>query len=199
MMAELITEVDKNDKVIGLRSRDDFYMKKYIHRTAHLILFNSKNEMLVQKRSLTRKLYPGLFTFSVSCTVGDESYKACIKREMKEEIGISTPVRYMFKFFYGDDVDRAFRAVFIGKSDKKIIPDYGEMSEIKWVSPEDLREEIKKHPERYTPSFLEGMKRYLRMRKADPLRDSDESDKRIQIKKKSPVKAQEKARAKFRI
>lgn len=53
-MTEKIIEVDENDNQMGLRPADDFYGGKYVHRTSHLILFNSKNEILLQLRSLEK-------------------------------------------------------------------------------------------------------------------------------------------------
>ena len=145
-MVELIPEVDENDNIIRLRPKEDFYTGKFMHRSVHLLLFNSKNEILVQKRALTKKWYHGLYTYSVSGTVRDESYEDGMKREMQEELGISIPVRYAFKYLFCDDVDKAFRAVFIGKTDKEISPDYGEMSEIKWISADKLKGGHRKAP-----------------------------------------------------
>ncbi len=85
-------EVDKNDNALGLRPRSDYYTGKYIHRACQLILFNSKNKILLQQRASTKRWYPNLFTFSVSGTVTHESYEACIQKEMQEEIGITIPV-----------------------------------------------------------------------------------------------------------
>jgi len=160
-MAELITEVDKDDNVLGLRPRDDFYsINSIIHRGAHLILFNSKNQILLQKRALDKKWSPGLYAYSVSGTVADESYEDCIKREMMEELGISIPVRYIFKHFVLDKNGKAFHAIFVGKTDLETIPDYSEMSEILWVPEDMLKKDIETHPEQYSFSFAEGMKKY---------------------------------------
>ena len=159
-MAELITEVDENDNVIGLRPKHDFYTGKYIHRGAHLLLFNSKNEILLQKRALDKKWSPGLYSHSVSGTVADESYEDCIKRETKEELGISIPVKYVFKHFASSNNDQAFHAIFIGKTDKEISPDNREMSEVRWMPVEELRKDIEKHPEIYARTFAESMKKY---------------------------------------
>jgi len=160
-MVEQNIEVDKNDNVIGLRPRDDFYTGKYIHRSSHLILFNSKNEILIQKRASTKKLYPNLYTYSTSGGVQNESYEDCIKREVKEEIGISIPMRYLFKYPSFDKIDKAFRAVFVGKSDNKIKPDNREMTEIKWISVNELKEDIKENSNKYTFPFVIGMGKYF--------------------------------------
>ena len=39
MASEMCLEVDKNNKIIGLRSMIDFQTGKYIHRSAHLLLY----------------------------------------------------------------------------------------------------------------------------------------------------------------
>ena len=58
-------------------------------------------------------------------------------------------------------MDKAFHAIFVGKSDDEIKPDESEMTEIKWIPVEVLKEDIKNHPEIFTPPFVEGMKRYF--------------------------------------
>ena len=160
-MIEQNIEVDKNDNKIGLRPRDDFYTGKYIHRASHLILFNSKNEILLQYRVSTKKWYPDLFTYSVSGTVADESYEDCIKKEMQEEIGISVPVKKLFTYPFFDTFDKAWHCVFVGASDDNIIPDTREIQKIKWINVDELREDITKNPGIYTPPFIEGMKKYF--------------------------------------
>jgi len=160
-MVEKNIEVDEKDNVLGLRPRDDFYTGKHIHRASHLVLLNSKDEILVQKRVPTKKWYPNLYTFSVSGTVADESYEHCMKKEMQEEIGISIPVKFIFKFPFFDKLDKAFHAIFVGKSDEEIKPDKREMTEARWIPAEDLKKDIKEHPEKYTPPFVEGMKKYF--------------------------------------
>ena len=160
-MAEQLIEVDKNDNQIGLRPRDDFFDSEYIHRASHLILFNSKNEILLQHRSPTKKVWPNLFTFSVDCTVANESYEDCIKREMQEEIGISINVKRLFTFPYFDNIDKAWHCVFVGKTDDKITPDSREIQEIKWIDADELKEDILKNPDIYVPPFIEGMNKYF--------------------------------------
>jgi len=160
-MVEQLIEVDKNDNQIGLRPRDDFYNGKYIHRASHLILFNSKNEILLQHRSKTKKVWPNLFTFSVDCTVANESYEGCIRREMQEEIGVKIDVKRLFTFPYFDNIDKAWHCVFVGKSNKEIIPDLREIQKIRWIDANKLKEDIVKNPNIYVPPFVRGMKRYF--------------------------------------
>jgi isopentenyl-diphosphate Delta-isomerase len=160
-MAEQNIEVDENDNVIGLRPRDDFYTGKYIHRSVDFILLNSKDEILIQKRAKTKRWYPDLYASSVSGTVANESCEDCVKKEMQEEIGILVPAKFLFKHPFFDKFDKAYHYIFAGSYDGKINPDLGEMSEIKWVPARELEKDIKKHPEKYTPPFVEVMKKYF--------------------------------------
>lgn len=162
-MNELIVEVDRKDKVKGLRLRSEFYTGKYIHRAVHLILLNSKGEMLVQKRAGDKDWYPGLFTYSASGTARDESYEECINRETKEEIGIKPKMNFLFKYYLEDKgVERAFHAVFLSKSDDDVKPDSKEISSIKWVNLKELEKKIRAHPENYTPSMVKGMTKFFK-------------------------------------
>lgn len=154
-------EVDKNDIPKGLRSRADFYTGKYIHRACQLILFNSKNEILLQQRASSKKWYPNLFTFSVSGTVTDESCEVCMQNEMQEEIGISIEVKELFKFPYFDTYNKAWHYVFEGKSDATITPDPIEIQQIKWLGILDLLKDIKARPNCYTPPFQISIKKYM--------------------------------------
>ena len=155
---ELNIEVDENNNRIGLRPKSDFHTGKFIHRSAHLILLNSKNEILLQKRASDKKWYPNFFTYSVSATVADETYEECINREMQEEIGINIPVKKSFTYKYFDEVDKAFRAVFIGRTDEEIKPDPREIQQIRWINADELKKEILANPEIYTPPLIEGLK-----------------------------------------
>ena len=158
-MVEYNIEVDKKDKIIGTRPRTDFYTGNYIHRASALILFNSKNEILIQKRVPTKKWHPNCYTYSVSGTVAEnETYESCLKKETKEEIGISTPVKFLFKAFHSEATDKLFYSVYVGKSDDEIKFEEKEITKIKWIQVEELKKDIETNPQKYTPTFVEGMK-----------------------------------------
>jgi isopentenyldiphosphate isomerase len=122
-----------------------------------LVLFNSKDEMLIHKRALTHRLYPGLYTYAVSGFVDNESYLQSIKRETQEELGISPSFRKLFVYYFANDYDNAFHAVFSSKTDEELSIDRSEIESIKATSFDALKEDMIKHKEKYTPPFLRGM------------------------------------------
>ena len=160
-MAEMISEVDKEDNFLGLREREEFYSGNYIHRAAQFILLNSENKMLIQKRAPGKKWYPDRYTYSVSGTVRDESYEACLEREMLEEIAISVPFRKLFKFSCILENGGAFYTVFSGRCSEEtaslIKPDPEEAASVEWVEFEELHRDIQTEPEKYTPSLRAGI------------------------------------------
>jgi len=161
-MIERNIEVDGHDNIIGSRPRTDFYAGKYIHRSTYLILLNSKNEILIQKRASTKEWYPNLYTFAVARTVQEgESYEESMVRGLQEKIGITTPVRFLFKIFHEEKSDKAFRAIFIGRSDDEIKPNRNDISQVEWIDMNILKKDIIEHPEKYAPPFVVGMKRYF--------------------------------------
>jgi len=160
-VAEMICEVDSDDNLLGLREREEFYSGNYIHRASHLILLNSENEMLIQKRAPSKKWYPNRYTYSVSGTVRNESYEACIEREMLEEIGISVPFRKLFKIPCLLKNGGAYHTVFLGRCSEETLslirPDPEEMVYVKWVDLNELFRAIETEPENYTPSLKAGI------------------------------------------
>lgn len=160
-MAELISEVDKNDNFLGLREREEFYSGEHIHRAAQLILLNPENKMLIQKRSPQKHWYPNRYTYSVSGTVADESYEVCMKREMLEEIGISVPFRKLFKIPCIFENKGAFHTVFSGRCSKKLANsvrfDPEEAVYVEWIELEELHRAVIAEPEKYTPSLRAGI------------------------------------------
>lgn len=157
----MISEVDRDDNFIGLRARDEFYSGNHIHRASQLILLDPENRMLLQKRSPGKYWFPNLYTYSVSGTVADESYEACIAREMLEEIGISVPFRRLFKIPCILENKGAYHTIFLGRCSEEtadlIWYDPEEAVSIEWVELEELHRAVKTEPGKYTPSLRAGI------------------------------------------
>ena len=88
---ELFIVVDEKDKIIGYKTRYEcHHNKSYIHRAVDVALFNSKGQLVLQKRSTQKDLYPGYYALSSTGHVSKgESYKQAAHRELQEEMGVS--------------------------------------------------------------------------------------------------------------
>ncbi|MDI9394401.1 MAG: Nudix hydrolase [Euryarchaeota archaeon] len=157
----MISEVDRDDNFLGLRARDEFYSGKHIHRASQLILLDPENRILLQKRSPGKYWFPNRYTYSVSGTVADESYEACIAREMLEELGISVPFGRLFKIPCILENKGAYHTIFLGRCSEEtadlIQYDPEEAVSIAWVELEELHRAVKTEPDKYTPSLRAGI------------------------------------------
>jgi len=90
---EWLEVVDENDTVTGLERRGVIHASGLMHRSAQVLLFNSSNELFLQKRSDGKDEFPGLWDSSAAGHVNPgEDYAECARRELTEELGITAPV-----------------------------------------------------------------------------------------------------------
>ena len=89
---ELFDVVDKQDVVLRPETREVVHVNNLRHRAAHMLLFNSKGELFLQKRSMWKDRNPGLWDSSAAGHVDSgEDYLQAARRELQEELGIPAP------------------------------------------------------------------------------------------------------------
>lgn len=90
MHNELLSVVNEQDNIIGSKPRHEIHRLGLRHRAVHILVFNSQNELFLQKRSMLKDLNQGLWDTSAAGHVDKgEDYFPCALREAKEELGIS--------------------------------------------------------------------------------------------------------------
>ncbi|KKQ33357.1 MAG: Isopentenyl-diphosphate Delta-isomerase [candidate division TM6 bacterium GW2011_GWF2_37_49] len=161
MQSNLIL-VDENDKIIGTAEKLDAHKKGLLHRAFSILIFNSKNEILLQRRALHKYHSGGLWT-NACCShprINEDLYVAIHKR-LLEEMGFDCALEKKFEFIYKIwfEKDQIFEYeydhVFVGKYDGFVIPNSEEADEIKWIALYDLMSDLKENPENYTFWFKE--------------------------------------------
>lgn len=79
--------VDDNDNIIGYKSKAAIDKDDLRYRVSALWITNSKREILLARRSYTKRHDPGKWGPAAAGTVEKgESYKDNIKKEAKEEL-----------------------------------------------------------------------------------------------------------------
>ena len=74
------------------KPRSEVHRLGLLHRAVHVLVFNSRGEIFLQKRSMTKDREPGKWDSSSSGHVDSgEDYDACAVRELREEIGLIVP------------------------------------------------------------------------------------------------------------
>lgn len=126
-------------------SRKEIHRQGKVHRAIHLYLFNTSNNLLLQRRSHKTDHFPGVFSISLTGHVdaGENSSEA-LYREIQEELRLDpTRMKIDFLFSYRQDVevssdciDRQFNDVYACWYDFKIediLFNAEEISEVKLV------------------------------------------------------------------
>ena len=104
-MEEKVVLVTENDEVLGLMEKQQAHINGLLHRAFSVFLFNSKGEMLLQKRAAEKYHSPNQWT-NACCSHprANETYEEAAKRRLKEELGIDTEISEKFYFIYKADV-----------------------------------------------------------------------------------------------
>ncbi len=92
MKDEYLDIVDEGDNVKGKDTRENIWKRGLEHnvRVVNIFIFNSKGELLLPKRSMNRRIFPGCYDFSCGehLQAGEDYYSAAL-RGLKEELGIT--------------------------------------------------------------------------------------------------------------
>ena len=89
MSANLLEVVDDNDEVIGVQPRSKIHALGLRHREVHVWFVTDENEVIFQRRSLTKDTYPGLLDATVGGHVEiGQSYDQAALAETREETGL---------------------------------------------------------------------------------------------------------------
>ncbi len=154
---EKVVLVDENDKELGFEEKIAAHQNGgKLHRAFSVFVFNSRGELLLQKRA-EGKYHSALLWANTCCSHPrpGESLKEAVHRRLKEEMGFDCDLKKKFSFIYKVNFENGiseneFDHVFFGRFDEEPNPDPKEVSEWKWVAPEKLKEDIKKNPEKYS-------------------------------------------------
>lgn len=151
--------VDKKDREIGSDSKLKIHKLGLLHRSFSIFIFNSRGELLIQKRALNKYHSGGLWSNSCCSHQNlDESLSEAIHRRLKEEMGIDCVLKESFTFLYNVKlknglIEHELDHVFVGFSDEKPKINHKEVSDFKYVSVKEVKKDIKINPDMYTEWF----------------------------------------------
>lgn len=164
---ELLILVDENDQEIGSMEKMEVHEKGLLHRAFSILIFNSKNEMLLQQRALSKYHSGGLWT-NTCCSHPrkDESILQAANRRLQEEMGFSTELEAKFSFIYRAELDQKMIEheldhVFLGTFESDFQFNREEVMDYRWISIPDLIQEIQDSPNTFTEWFKILMVEYL--------------------------------------
>lgn len=150
--------VDHDDTVLGHKPKLDCHTGAGIlHRAFSIFLFNAAGEVLLQQRSGQKQLWPGFWSNSCcSHPRRGESIDAAAARRLREELAITTPLTWLYRFEYQArfgtvGAEHELCSVYAARSSAAITVNANEVSDWAFVAADALDAELTEHPETYTP------------------------------------------------
>jgi len=154
---EIFDVVDEHDRVISQATRATVHAQGLRHRAIHVFLFNSRGELLVQKRSTTKDTFPNCYDSSASGHLDSgEDYDACARRELREELGLDLPASAFtrqFKLDASPDTGAEFVWIYTVSGDYPIRPNPAELASVTLMSRTQIEVLLAHQPESCARSF----------------------------------------------
>lgn len=151
---EQLPIVDDNGKVIGKAPRSVCHSdRSLLHPVVHLHVFNTKGELYLQKRSMTKKIQPGKWDTAVGGHISfGEDILTALQRESREEIGLVgfEPIA-ITHYKWQSAVESEIINVFATVTDKELISKNDEIDDARFWALEEIRNSIGKGI--MTPNF----------------------------------------------
>lgn len=161
MNDEYFDIIDKSGNIIGKATREECHSNRSLaHRTVHVLVFNSRGELFLQKRSMDKDIQPGKWDTSVGGHLNlGETFDQAVRREMKEELGISAPVKHIYDGWWRSEVETEYVRTYICTYDRTINFDPNEIEDGRFWSKEEIEEKIGTGI--FTPNFEQEYRKYL--------------------------------------
>ena len=151
--------VNKKDKIIGTKTKEECHRGKGImHRAFSILVFNKKGQVLLSKRSKFKLLWPLFWDNTCSShPLKNEGYEEAGQKRLKKEFGFTCNLELIDKFPYQAKYnnigsENELCALLVGMCDnEEIKPNPKEIADCKWVDLKKLKRDVKKNPQKYTP------------------------------------------------
>lgn len=170
-MDQVIALVDTNDNIIGYEEKHLVHSKGLLHRAFSILVFNSKGELLLQRRAMDKYHSAGLWT-NTCCSHLPKSifFEQFIHERLNYEMGFDCELRFFTKFHYlvdfGDGmIENEIDHIYVGYFNGTPKPNHDEVCEWAWISKESILEDIEQQPEKYTYWFKNILKNHLDLMK----------------------------------
>jgi isopentenyl-diphosphate delta-isomerase type 1 len=161
--SEVFDVVDSENRVIGQATRGEVHSKGLLHRSVHIWVFNSRGELFLQKRAMTKDDNPGYWDSSAAGHLNaGEGYLASAHRELMEELGISGVLKFYMKFTASKETHWEHVETYLCTTDEKITINPLEISEGRFWSIQELKESVRNDSSQFTSTFHLFFDNYLK-------------------------------------
>lgn len=159
---ESIIIVDENDEIIGHKERGTL-LKSDIYRVTALWVTNSRGDILLAQRALTKRHDPGKWGPAAAGTVDQgETYDGNVVKEAFEELGLAGIRPTKGPRFRVSGEYQYFCQLYLLVVDRPaedFVIQAEEVAQVRWFSKAELETAMRDHPEQ----FLDGLKREMEL------------------------------------
>ncbi len=156
--SEKLILVNPADEEVGYLSKDKCHDGDgVLHRAFSLFIFNERGELLLQKRSAQKRLWPLYWSNSVcGHPQRQESMEEAIHRRLYQEVRMTCELEYLYKFIYQAHYlhvgsEHELCSVYIGKCLDSVAANTNEIADWRFVNPTQMDNDLANSPEAFTP------------------------------------------------
>jgi isopentenyldiphosphate isomerase len=157
MSEEIFDVVNDRNEIIGQQPRSVVHRDGLKHRAVHVLVFNSRGDLYLQKRSMLKDCFPGTWDSSASGHLDcGEEYDACAVREVREELGYelgAVPNR-LFEISARPETGQEFVWVYRCELEGPFSLQWAEVEAGGWFAPEVVSHWTQHRPEDFAPAFV---------------------------------------------
>lgn len=157
MSEEIFDVVNERDEVVGQSPRSEVHRLGLRHRAVHVLVFNQSGELFLQKRSMLKDCFPGVWDSSASGHLDcGEAYDDCAVREVREELGVTLPERpeRWFRLEASAQTGYEFCWVYRARHDGPFVLHPEEIERGGWFVEADVSAWTARAPEDFASAFL---------------------------------------------
>src|ERR1700689_765200 len=157
MAEEIFDIVNERDEVAGQNTRREVHARGLWHRAVHVLVFNARGEVFLQKRSMRKDIAAGKWDSSASGHLDSgEDYDACAVRELREEIGLllAAPPRRLFKVDACAATGQEFVWVYRLEAEGPFTLHPEEIERGEWFAPARLSAWMRERPQDFASGFV---------------------------------------------
>lgn len=157
MSEEIFDVVNERDEVIGRERRSEVHRTGLKHRAVHVLIFNAKGEVFLQRRSMSKDTHPGVWDSSSSGHLDcGEDYDHCAVREVGEELGVvltAAPERVL-RIDACEETGQEFVWVYLARHEGPFDLHPEEIMGGDWFAREAVTAWMRERPEEFAPALL---------------------------------------------
>jgi isopentenyldiphosphate isomerase len=157
MSEEIFDVVNERDEVIDQKPRREVHARGLWHRAIHVLVFNARGEVFLQKRSMKKDIAAGKWDSSSSGHLDTgEAYDACAVREVREEIGLTLmqPPERLFKIDACPETGWEFCWIYRCASEGPFTLHPEEIETGAWFAPDAVTKWMNEKPEDFASAFV---------------------------------------------